>query len=283
MQSMTTVSKAQNLKPVLRWAGGKSHIISELKALIPANYTRYIEPMVGSGALFFSLCPQNAILSDINSDLINYYEILRDNYDVLSERLFILKASRRNYYSIRSTNPKNPIDRAVRFAYLNRLCWNGLYRVNKDNTFNVPIGSRLPKSLWDRDRLKNASNALKVATLRAEDFSIVLEDIRPGDLVFLDPPYPRGANGNNGFDRYSHLKFSLDDHHRLAEQLRHIDICGAKVILTLLNDHSLRKIYPKHLESYTVTGKSLISGNKIGRRSVEETILLNFSLNEKRR
>jgi DNA adenine methylase len=280
MLPMTNNATMQKLKPVLRWAGGKSHIISELGAFIPNKCTRYIEPMLGSGALFFSLCPLNAFLSDINSDLINYYLILRDNFDVFTNRLFQLKASRRNYYNIRSMNPKDPIERAVRFAYLNRLCWNGLYRVNKDNIFNVPIGSRLPKNPWNRERLKNASVALKSATLRSEDFSIVLDDTRPGDLVFLDPPYPRGANGNNGFDRYSSVKFSLQDHHRLADHIRYMDNRGTYIILTLIDDQKLRNIYPKYFESHTVSGKSLISGHKIGRRIVKENILINFSINK---
>jgi DNA adenine methylase len=266
VQSCLDTEQLSALRPVVRWAGGKSAMISRLAALLPTKWNRYIEPMSGGAALYFHIQPPAAILADINSELITYYTVLRDRPTELISRLASLIASREEYYAMRASSPRTPIARAVRFAYLNRLAWNGLYRVNRRGEFNVPIGDRLPSLMWDKTDLLNASAALGNVRLIAGDFRTTIQEARAGDFVFLDPPYPRGSREQLGFNRYASDFFSESDHHDLA----------VKVMLTLPNKDRFARIYPSELRRTTVRSKSLIAGNGSDRRHVTELILTNY-------
>lgn len=187
------------LRPPLRWAGGKSGIVKDLISLMPARYTRYVEPMAGSAALFFGAKPERALLADVNEDLINYFTILRNDLDRLTSSLFKMTASKDKYYSLREQQPSDFMERAIRFAYLNRLCWNGVYRVNSLGMFNVPIGSRLPKVLWIERHLRECSRVLFKAELFHSTVLDTLARSEPNDFFFIDPPYPKGANAVGNF------------------------------------------------------------------------------------
>jgi len=242
---------------------------------LPKTYDRYVEPMIGGGALFFAIDPPVSVLADINEELIKFYEVLRDEEEKLIRSLMKLRATKEEYYQLRSRRPRSPVRRAIRFAYLNRLCWNALYRVNRKGHFNVPIGNRLPTQLWDSSDLERTAKRLQRTTLRSSDFGYVLRDIQEGDFVFLDPPYPKGARGRLGFNRYSSVVFSYQHHKRLSEWVEKLHKRGVKVMLTI-SESQLLAIYPKFLSRHAVTSNSLISCNGATRGRVREIILTNY-------
>jgi DNA adenine methylase len=262
-------------RPFIRWAGGKSGMLDLISGLLPLKWERYFEPMAGGAALFFRTLPARATIADVNGELINFYTALKTRPEALLRRLRGLCASRDLYYQMRRSHPTASLDRAVRFAYLNRLAWNGLYRVNRNGDFNVPIGDRLPIALWDFGDLKRASEALARTSLIQGDFDHVLRYAREGDFVFLDPPYPKGAN-DTGFNRYSASTFTSSDHIRLSKTIQKLSSRGVKVMLALADRMALRTIYPTQLRCEVVRSKSLIACNGAARRDVGELILMNY-------
>jgi len=248
----------------------------KLARLLPAKWNRYIEPMSGGAALFFHLQPYQAILGDLNSDLIEFYSVLRDNPVALITRLRGLTASRELYYELRESKPLGRIQRATRFAYLNRLAWNGLYRVNRRGQFNVPIGDRLPDAMWNDDALIKAGRALTRAQLVAGDFRAIIQRARQGDFVFLDPPYPRGCREPVGFNRYASQFFTLEDHTDLALAIQRLTKRSVHVMLTLADEPHLTQLYPKAIRQRRIHSKSLIACNGSDRRRVAELILTNY-------
>lgn len=243
---------------------------------LPASWNRYFEPMAGGAALFFRTRPERAIVADVNGELINFYEVLKNHVEELVRELRRLKASRELYYHMRRSKPRGLVQRAVRFAYLNRLAWNGLYRVNLDGAFNVPIGDRLPEKLWDFDDLRAASVALYGATLKASDFSHVLKYPRKGDFVFLDPPYPKGSVDMLGFNRYDSSFFTAKEHQRLARSIERLFVRQVMVMLVLADHPNLRNLYPESMRSVPVRSKALIACNGQDRKDVGELILVNY-------
>lgn len=263
-------------RPVLRWAGGKRRLINQLIGLLPRAWENYVEPMAGGAALFFYLAPQKALLADINPDLINFYRVLKTDTSTLVRRLTSLRASRDLYYKMRSRTPKSKLERAVRFAYLNRLCWNGLHRVNQNGDFNVPIGDRLPEELWDPEELYQAAKLLQSARLLNADFETTLGTLRKGDFAFIDPPYPRGARAGFGFNRYSPSFFSLEHHKRLGRRVRISDQKGSTLMITLSQFPELLQCYPQSFVRTVLNSKSLISSKLSSRCSVNEVVLTNY-------
>lgn len=251
-------------------------MVRHLVGLLPTRWGNYFEPMLGGGALFFRLAPENAFLADINADLVNFYRVLKSDTDRLIDRLLRLQASNELYYEMRDWNPKNPLLRAIRFAYLNRLCWNGLYRVNRMGEFNVPKGDRNPKKLWQEDHLRRAATALQRAHLSVDDFRWVVRRARKEDFVFFDPPYPRGSRKNTGFNRYTADLFTLSDHVELARVVEELTARGVKVMLTIAGLKQLEQLYPQTMSRTLVRSKTLIACNGDGRRSINEVVLRNY-------
>ncbi len=249
---------------------------SKLASLLPSNWNRYVEPMSGGAALFFYVLPARAVLSDLNDELINFYAVLRDRPVQLVRRLKTLRASHESYYALRSSKPRGRIQRAVRFAYLNRLAWNGLYRVNRRGEFNVPIGDRLPPVMWNESDLLNASAALRNAELHTADFRSSARCAAAGDFVFFDPPYPRGSRDQVGFNRYASDFFTVAHHDELARIITDMSRRSVYVMLTLANAEHLDRIYPRSLRRTRVRSKSLIACNSNDRRPVTELILTNY-------
>lgn len=264
------------IRPVLRWAGGKYKLLSQLSTLLPQDWNVYYEPMVGGGALFFFLSPKTSILADVSQELINFYQVLKTQSERFISEIITLRASREKYYQFRNSHPINTFQRAVRFAYLNRLCWNGLYRVNRNGEFNVPIGDRLPQNMWKRQHLAAAAAALQNATLIASDFEESLSTVSKGDFVFLDPPYPRGAISGIGFNRYSPDRFSLEDHKRLSIIIRRLHNKGVMIMLLVSGLHEIHSLYPREFERTVFTQRSLISASGSSRRQVSEMVLRNY-------
>jgi DNA adenine methylase len=251
-------------------------MVNTLASLLPLKWNRYFEPMSGGAALFFHVQPARAVLADINSDLITYYSVLRDNPSELIHRLQSLTASREHYYALRESRPCGRIQRAVRFAYLNRLAWNGLYRVNRKGRFNVPIGDRLPAAMWSEAELLRASAALAKTRLVTGDFRTTARRAVAGDFIFFDPPYPRGCQEQVGFNRYASDVFTVEDHRELAELIINMTRNSVQVMLTLGDAGHFEQIYPRSLRRKRFESKALIACNGSHRRSVAELILTNY-------
>lgn len=183
--------------PPLKWAGGKRWLTSRPYGLLPDTFNKYYEPFIGGGAMFFAVNPKSGVISDANANLIDFYRCLRDFPDQLAARMAESQKrhSKAFYYEVRETHYNDTILEAARFFYLNRACWNGLYRVNKNGAFNVPKGSKKIVYRPDED-LSIFSNALKKVEILCCDFSDSMNEIKNGDFIYLDPPYTVKHNKN---------------------------------------------------------------------------------------
>ena len=219
-------------KPLLRWAGSKRQLVPQLATHWGTQHTRYVEPFAGSACLFFNLEPQAGLLGDINADLIEMYGVVRDRPAALSEALQGWKNDADEYYEVRATDPAtlSETDRAARFIYLNRFCFNGLYRTNKRGQFNVPYGGRKSGTVPSEADLLIASRLLTQAEVVAGDFSVVLKRARPGDFVYLDPPF--SVTGRRVFKEYDPTSFSDSDLVRLRAALNQLDEGGVTFLLS---------------------------------------------------
>lgn len=236
------------LKPFLKWAGGKSQLVEILAAHVPQSYGKYIEPFVGGGALFFYLRPQNAILSDSNPELINCYRVVRDHVGDLISLLATYPHNKTFYYDIRSLHPDflTPLERAARFIYLNKTCYNGLYRVNKKGQFNVPFGSQKNPKIYDAEHLTLVSQALQNVRLEESNYLDVLNQFaEPGDFVYLDPPY-HPVGGYSDFKRYTKDFFYEADQVQLSEAFRRLVENSVFCLLTNSNTEFVRDLYDKY-------------------------------------
>jgi len=232
-------------KPFLKWPGGKRWLTQYVKELLNDRvYGTYFEPFLGGAALFFALAPQKAILSDINDDLINTYVQVRNRAQQLMCRLKEIPVDRRTYHRFRNLDPKGLSDRAVRFLYLNRTAFGGMYRLNKLGLFNVPFGGgqRTPEPLWNQDLLLNAAKVLKKAELRTADFQEMLSEAKRGDLVYCDPTYTV-AHNNNGFVRYNERNFGWTDQERLAETCKRLCRQGVTVLVSNADHADVIRLY----------------------------------------
>jgi DNA adenine methylase len=263
--------------PPIRWAGGKRLLAHRLLQFTPKQFGKYYEPMVGSGALFFALCPKNGVLADINKDLINFYRVLRNQPRPLYSEAHRNNADRGTYYSIRSQQPSLALEKAVRFLFLIRLSWNGLYRVNKQGQFNVPYGGRSPVQLISLEKILRASKVLKGVELKRGDFEKTVSGVQPGDFVFFDPPYPKGASIGNGFARYNEMGFSLDDHRRLALLASRLADQGVHVMITEAARKEILKHFSREFHITLVRKPSLIAAESRYRRDACEAILTSYS------
>lgn len=259
--------------PFLKWAGGKRWLFdARFVNGLPA-FRRYIEPFLGGGAGFFAISPKIAILSDVNADLIELYQVVRDFPQELLRRLVDHQKGhcKEYYYRVRSEAPDEIVDRAARTLYLNRTCWNGLYRLNRNGIFNVPIGTKTAVVTPDEDFSK-ASAILKNADLRSCDFELTIDRADTGDLLFVDPPYTT-KHDMNGFVKYNENIFAWSDQVRLREALGRAAQRGASIILTNANHSSLHDLYDGFGTHVKVPRHSVISGKSAGRSGVFELMV----------
>lgn len=240
--------KAPVAKPILKWAGGKTQMLGELLPRVPKTYGRYIEPFFGGGALFFSLKPDNAIIADSNPELINMYLQVANHVDDVIECLQKYENTSEMFYEVRSLDwQKLPeAEAAARTIFLNKTCFNGLYRVNRSGQFNTPFGKYKNPKICDIDALHLASEALKKANILCGDYILVLEHYaQPGDFVFLDPPY-LPISENSDFKRYTKEQFYEDDHVELAKMIGTLHERGCYVILTNSNHPLVHQLYEQY-------------------------------------
>lgn len=234
-------------RPFLKWVGGKSNLLHSLRPLAPKDYETYIEPFVGGGALFFDLRPHKAILSDLNPELMNCYRVVRDKPHELVRSLEAIPVDKRTYYTIRRQNPEElqAVERAARLIYLNKTCYNGLYRVNKKGQFNTPFGRHEKVRICNPACINAASKALQGVMLLTSDFEYILSTYaRPKDFIYLDPPYPPVGLFSD-FKRYTKEFFFEKDHIRLAKAVEELDNRRCRFVLSNAMHSLILKLYAK--------------------------------------
>lgn len=263
-------------KPFLRWAGGKTWLIKYLNEIIgDTEFEHYHEPFLGGGAIFFTLpTPKSSYLSDLNKELINTYQAIKDNPTAVINMLKLYENTEEFYYKIRSQFPEDQFEQAARFIFLNQTSFNGIYRVNQLGEYNVPFGYR-SKEFLEESKLIAVSKYLQKATLAYGDFTCNKKKIKKGDLVFLDPPYTVSHN-NNGFIKYNQKLFSLDDQIRLSEFIDYIKDQGAYYILSNAAHQTIKEIFEKGDKRLELSRASLIGGDKAKRGKVSEYIFTNI-------
>jgi DNA adenine methylase len=237
---------SEAVKPFLKWPGGKRWILRHIEELLGGRtFETYIEPFLGGGAVFFGLRPERAILSDINPELITTYCQVKESPLEILDRLKVLAVDAPTYHRMREWEPIAELDKAVRFLYLNRTAFAGMYRLNREGHFNVPFGGgqRTPQPLWRDNLLLKASAALSDATILSSDFEATIETAEEGDLVYCDPTYTVVHN-NNGFIRYNERNFSWDDQRRLAKVAAQASERGATVLVSNAIHQEIRNLYP---------------------------------------
>ena len=261
--------------PPLKWAGGKRWLVPTLLPLLPPEYGRYHEAFVGGGALYFGLGPSRASLNDLNRDLIDCYEALRDDCEKVISCLWQMRASHEDFLAARCKKPQNLFQRAAWVIYLTTLSFNGLYRVNRDGIFNVPYGHRPPKRGFDVERLRSAAAVLRNANLTSTDFAKSLEVCTRGDLVYLDPPYAGSKPGS--FVRYEKSFFSWNDQKRLAGLARELAEQGCHVVVSNVDNEEARGLYTQ-FDALVVERLTRVAAAKSARGSTSELILASFEL-----
>jgi DNA adenine methylase len=266
--------------PFLKWPGGKRWLAPRIVAkLNRISSGRYFEPFLGGGAVYFSLEPKRAVLSDINSELINVYLQVRNNYQQLIQKLKAIPVNKKTYLKIRSLESVEPIDRAVQLLYLNRTCFGGIYRINKKGKFNVPYGGgeRTPNILWEKGILEKASKCLQSADIIASDFEESFSSLGKNDLIYCDPCY--STAGTKRFVRYNDKIFSWADQIRLAKACETAASKGAVVIVSNAFDDEILKLYNSANAEIVVRGSYLCPNPK--KRGQFKELLLTYNCGDK--
>lgn len=274
------VSKAE---PFLKWAGGKGQLLKQYEAFFPLKFNNYIEPFVGGGAVFFHLYNtdrvsngKRAILIDSNEELINCYLTIKADVNrligVLSNPKF--KNEEDVYYKIRAEEPENKFERAARTIYLNKTCFNGLYRVNSRNKFNVPFGRYKNPMICNSEKLGAVSLALKNIEILLGDFERCLDFAKRGDFIYFDPPY-QPLSKTSSFTSYTKDSFNEGDQQKLCKVFKELDKRGCKVMLSNSDTRFIRNLY-KGFEKKVVFAKRAINCKASGRGRINELIIRNF-------
>lgn len=265
-------------QPFLKWAGGKRWLAERLAPAFSTLHGTYREPFLGSGAVFFRYTPAQAVLSDANADLIECYQQIKSDPDGVELALAALahKVPDNDYYEIRRSRPDTANARVARFLYLNRTCWNGLYRVNLKGEFNVPRGTK-NEIVLPTDNFGAISAALAGADVRVADFASSIDDAVEGDLIFADPPYTV-AHNTNGFVKYNQTIFSWSDQKRLAERLTAAAGRGVMVIATNADHPEVKELYEAFPYSLSLSRSSVIAASATNRRSTTELLVTNSQL-----
>lgn len=272
----------QLAKPIFRWAGSKRKLISRLASYWSEEYDRYVEPFAGSSCLFFAINPTNAVLADKNSELIDAYEIIRDRPVAVLAGLRSLKRSKPEYYRLRAIDPGSlaRIPRAVRFLFLNRNCFNGLFRTNLNGHFNVPFASKRVASYLSDEEFLVSAKLLRKATLRAWDFGTTLRNVKKGDFVYLDPPY--AVESRRVFREYDANPFSLDDLSRLSNHLNKIHDRGVDFVVSYADCREAREL-GRSWNAERLRVRRHIAGFTGDRRHAFELLITNIVQNRRER
>lgn len=269
--------------PFLKWAGGKTQVLRQLEPYFPTAFGHYYEPFAGSAVVFLhlrrTLGTFPASLYDANPELVNCFQIVRDSVESLISQLVVHRSnhSKNYYYFIRQLDPSalSPVERAGRFIYLNKTCYNGLYRVNRKGEFNVPVGSYQNPTIFDEINLRAVSRALAGISIKRADFSDVLEAAEPGDFIYLDPPY---FTEGSGFTSYSlsidgRHGFGPDEHRRLKEVVASLVARRCSVLVSNSDTAYVRWLY-RDFDIHEIKARRFINRDSNGRGVVSEIAIV---------
>lgn len=266
--------------PIVKWVGGKRQLMFELLKNLPKSYNRYFEPFIGGGALFFELQPDHAYISDMNEELINLYSVVRDSVDELIEDLSKHEISKEYFLEIRNIDRTEEysklsnVERASRFIYLNRTCFNGMYRVNSKGEFNVPFGNYKNPRIIDENNLLNCSELLKKTEIKCADFSEIIHKVQKGDFVYFDPPYVP-LNETSSFTSYTKDGFDIDMQFKLRDVCDELDSMGVKFMLSNSDTKLVNELYANY-EIKKVFASRQINANADGRGKISEVLVRNY-------
>ncbi len=266
-----------NVLPFLKWAGGKRWLVANHSEWFHGADGRHVEPFLGSGAVFFHLKPNKSLLSDSNEELIEAYTVIRDDPDAVRRQLKIHQRQHSTdyYYKIRTRKARTPVTRAGRFIYLNRTCFNGLYRVNLSGEFNVPKGTKSAVVL-PSDDFYATSRILQTAQLSANDFEETVSNAGAGDFLYVDPPYTVKHNHNN-FIKYNERIFSWSDQVRLSKSVLNAAKRGVHVLVSNADHPSVRDLYRNKIwVQLSVDRFSRLASSPEFRRSTTELVVSNY-------
>jgi DNA adenine methylase len=264
-------------RPFLKWAGGKSQLLAQYENVFPKRYSTYYEPFLGGGAVFFHLRPHQAVLLDINAELVNVYQCVRDRVEAV---IALLQEHRDRhssdyYYHVRSQMPDCPVARAARLIYLNKTCFNGLYRENAKGQFNVPIGRYKNPTIADVGALRGAAIALRTARIEEQPFDVVLHMAHGSqDFVYFDPPY-HPISATSKFTAYNRYSFHDADQVRLRDTFAILADRGVSVMLSNSDCPFIRDLY-KDFHIHTIWATRAINANAQKRGKITEVLVTNY-------
>jgi len=279
--------KLNMCRPFVKWAGGKRQLVEELKHSAPPGYKRFIEPFIGGGALFFALKPKNAYISDINEELINIYQVVRDDVEALinglktHEQRYLKGNAQEYFYTVRNADRQaeyagwNKTEKAARLIFLNKTCFNGLFRMNSRKQFNTPFGFYANPAIVDEPNLRSCSKVLEKTEIAAAGFEHVVEISRKGDFVYLDPPYaPLSATAS--FTAYNGEEFSLNMQKKLRDVCNQLDGKGVRWMLSNSHTDFVLDLYKDRYHIRKVEAARAINCKAERRGKVPEVIVTNY-------
>src|SRR3989475_4169903 len=265
--------------PFLKWAGGKAQLLKQFSPFFPKEFGTYFEPFLGGGAVFFHLGPERAILSDTNPELINVFQVVRDDLELLAdalERHYPHRNSQPYFYRVRKQVPSelSAVQRAARTIFLNKTCYNGLWRVNAKGEFNVPFGKYKNPTLYKTENLMVAGSVLRGKILTVGDYRDICEYARKDDFVYLDPPY-QPLSATSSFTGYTMEAFGESEQKELASVFRQLDQRDCKVMLSNSATDSVKNLYQGYRIG-RVKAKRAINSQASGRGAIDELLIMNY-------
>ncbi|PZW01557.1 Dam family site-specific DNA-(adenine-N6)-methyltransferase [Metamycoplasma auris] len=273
-------------KPFVKWAGGKNQILNKLIEFIPKEFNRYYEPFIGGGALLFNLKPNTIIINDSNKELMYAYQCFLDKYKlnklIKELEMHELNHSEEYYYQVRNLDQSNSFEklkdyqRAARLIYLNKACFNGLYRVNSKGFYNTPYGNKQKINAFDKENFLDIYKYFSISNvaIKNEDFEECVKDAKKGDFVYFDPPYDSYTD-KNSFTNYDSKKFGKDEQIRLRNVALKLSKRGVKVMLSNHNTPFINELY-KDFNKHVIEARRIINSDAKRRGNVEELIITNF-------
>jgi DNA adenine methylase len=277
LQTKTTLL---NTTPVVKWAGGKRQLLSEIMQNLPKQFNRYFEPFIGGGALFFTLQPEQGYISDINEELVNLYKVIQSDVQALIDELASHENTENYFFSIRNID-RTPeyenwtaVQKASRFIFLNRTCFNGLYRVNSRGEFNVPYGRYKNPQLVNVENLLNCSELLKQTVIAHADFTAIETMVKKGDFVYFDPPY-MPLTPTASFTAYTKEGFDVEMQIKLKKLCDALDKKGVHFLLSNSDVPFIRELYDEYTVK-TVFASRAINASGSGRGKITEVLVRNY-------
>lgn len=264
-------------RPFLKWAGGKGQLIQQYLPYFPTQFDTYYEPFLGGGAVFFHLMPGRSVLTDINPELVNVYRCVRDQVE---DVIWLLKGHERShcqdyYYWVRANPGVRSVERAARLIYLNRTCFNGLYRENSKGLFNVPMGRYKNPTICHVDLLRSVSLALKQTQLEVRSFDAILQGaVTHRDFIYFDPPY-YPISATSSFTSYSRYPFHADDHIRLRDTFLTLANRGIRAMVSNSDCPFVRDLY-RDFPIHTIYASRAINSKAERRGKITEVLITSY-------